>query len=78
MCDTLAHPYLSVLLRGLDHVHVHIVDQVGHLRHVFDDLVGLTWDVPLKKESEQTEEEMTSIQYVEKKKNGSEELYPSC
>lgn len=68
MCDTLAHPYLSMLLRGLDHVHVHIVDQVGHLRHVLDDLVGLTRDVPLRKENKRTEEEITSIRYVKKKK----------
>lgn len=68
MWDTLAHPYLSVLLRGLDHVHVHIVDQVGHLRHVLDDLVGLTRDVPLRKENKRTEEEITSIRYVKKKK----------
>lgn len=59
-------------------MHVHIVNQVGHLRHVFDDLVRLTRDVPLRKENEQTEEEMTSIRYVKKKKNASEELYPSC
>lgn len=34
--------YLSVLLGGLDHVHVHIVHQVCHLWHVLDDLVWLS------------------------------------
>ena len=33
--------YLSVLLGALDHVYVHVVHQVGHLRHVLDRLVGL-------------------------------------
>lgn len=42
--------YLSVLLWGLDHVHVHIIHQVGHLRHGVNDVVGLRCSVPLRKE----------------------------
>lgn len=40
--------YLSVLLRGLDHMHVHVIDQIGHLWHVLDDLVLLSRCVSLK------------------------------
>lgn len=55
--DTIVYPilkqllcsdsYLSVLLGGLDHVHVHIIHQVGHLWHVLDDLVRLSWSISL-------------------------------
>lgn len=55
-----------MLLRGLDHVHVHAVDQVGHLWHVLDGPVGLTRDVPLRKEK-QAEEEITSKKKRKKK-----------
>lgn len=41
--------YLSVLLGGLDHVHVHIIHQVGHLWHVLDDLVRLSRSISLRK-----------------------------
>lgn len=35
------HTYLSVLLHALNHVHVHVVNQVSHLRHVLDHLIRL-------------------------------------
>lgn len=47
-------PYLSVLLGRLDHVHVHVVDQVGHLWHVLDDLVGLSGSISLQGEQRQS------------------------
>lgn len=68
-------PYLSVLLRVLDHVHVHVVDQVGQFWHVLDHLVGLTGDVPLMKRK-QTEEEMT-LHRREGKKNKSQQRITS-
>lgn len=40
--------YLSVLLGGLDHVHVHIIHQVGHFRHVLHNLVRLSRSISLK------------------------------
>lgn len=35
------HTYLSVLLCALNHVHVHVVNQVSHLWHILDHLIGL-------------------------------------
>lgn len=35
------HTYLSVLLCALNHVHVHVVNQVSHLWHILDHLIRL-------------------------------------
>lgn len=69
-------PYLSVLLRVLDHVHVHVVDQVGQFWHVLDHLVGLTGDVPLMIRK-QTEEEITLHRREGKKKKESQQRITS-
>lgn len=38
-----AAAYLSVLVHPLNYVHVHIVDKVCHLRHVFDNSHQMGW-----------------------------------
>lgn len=40
--------YLSVLLGAMHHVHVHVVHQIGHLRHVLHHLVWLPRLISLK------------------------------
>jgi len=54
--------YLSVLLGRLDHVHVHIIHHVGHLRHVLDNLVRLSRSISL---GEGNKKDQSEKEYLE-------------